>query len=195
MAEAWAVWKAIELCPQQPRIITDCLGILNTAKAGSAAATSGRNPNARIWNLIAQALEGDVTKFADTLIWMPAHQNTSAIGNRTRSDGKRLSCIDYRANRLVDRLAAHFIKPTVDARKGEKLVTDVKEAAVAALATLGEVTWKANHCKLQKVDEEGKEVTKVCRDSSDRPAKTKERSQKSHKAVKKTGRAREGRVG
>ena len=74
MAETWAVWIVLEMCSVTPRIITDCLGILNTARSGTALATTGRSPNARTWNLIKQALDGDVTVLADELVWMPAHQ-------------------------------------------------------------------------------------------------------------------------
>ena len=120
---------------------------MTTARAGTAAATAGSNPNARIWHMITQALDGDVTKLADKLVWMPAHQGTSAIGYIIKSNGKRLSSIDYRANRLVDKLAAHYAKLSPKAKAGEKLVNDVKMAATSALATLGEITWAANNCK------------------------------------------------
>lgn len=198
MAEAWAVWKAVELSPRQPRIVTDCLGILTTARDGTARATTGKKPNARIWNMLSQALDGDVTKLADTLTWMPAHQNTAAIGNRYRSDGRRLSSIDYRANRLVDKLATHFIKPEAQTRKGEKLYADVRAASITALATLGEVTWAANNCSIECIDENGNKVTKICRDSSSKPikrsakAKGEPMDEKSrNRAAKKDGKATE----
>ena len=84
-----------------------------------------------------------------------------------------MNCLDYRANRLVDKLAALHAKPSVQARKGEKLVKDVKMAAKSALATLGRVTWAANNCKLIITDAEGNLAEKTSRDATGPPKKTK----------------------
>ena len=184
MAETWAVWMTIQLCPRQPRIVTDCKGVLDMARAGTAVATAGSSANARIWNLIAQALDQNVTKLADTLVWMPAHQGTGAIGSRYKSNGTRLSCIDFRANRLVDKLALYSTTQTEQARESEKLVNQVKGAAKVALATLGQVTWTANNCKTTEVDAEGVEKEKVSRDSGDAPPKDFGQKAKKAAAVK-----------
>ena len=103
------------------------------------------------------------------MVWRPAHQNAAAIGHRIKSNGKRLSCIDFRANRLVDKLAAHFAKPSLKAKEGEKLVNDIRVASTCALATLGQVTWAANNCPIEEENEEGVKITKIQRDSCDRP--------------------------
>ena len=172
MAELWAVWTAIESCPATPNIITDCLGILNTAKAGTAAATSPKNVSARTWRLIAGALEGDVGKLAEKLVWMPAHQTRTAIGNRFRSDGRRISCVDFRANRLVDKLAAFRHEKNIEADKGKKLLQLIRSAAKTSLAVLGQVTWAANNCEQKVTGEDGAEKKKVYRDSTSRPNKS-----------------------
>jgi hypothetical protein len=87
-----------------------------------------------------------------------------------------LSSTDFRANRLVDKLAARHAKPSEQARKGQKLVTEIKTAAKGALATLGRVTWAANNCKVTVLDAEGKQVEKVCRDATGPPKKAKNRN-------------------
>ena len=129
MAEAWALWKVIEMCPHTPRIVTDCLTLLNVAECGTALATNGRSPNARIWRLIARAMDGDVTKLKDCLVWMPAHQSTAAISCRYKSNGHRLNSMDYRANRLVDKLAGYRIKKNYHVRKGEQISKRHKESS------------------------------------------------------------------
>jgi hypothetical protein len=171
MAELWAVWTAIEMSPAVPRITTDCLGILNTARAGTAAAIAAGNMNARIWRLIAGALDGDITTLDGKLVWMPAHQNQKAIGERFKSNGHRISNIDFRANRLVDKLAAHRHERNAAADKGKQLVKQVRSAAKTALATLGQVTWAANNCEMKVVGDDGKETTKMLRDSTNKPIK------------------------
>ena len=157
------------MVPFVPNIVTDCKGILDTASRGTAAATAAGSANARIWNILAGYLDGDVSKLADTLVWMPAHQPTSAIGYRVKSDGREMTSLDWRANRLVDHLALHLASPSSDALKGEKLVKSAKAAARHALALLGQVTHKANNHEVKELDENGKVITRVLRDSVDKP--------------------------
>ena len=94
--------------PFIPRIVTDYLGILNTAKSGTAAATSPSSAIARLWKMIAHRLDGDITQLANHVVWMPAHQSAAAIGSRYKRNNPAISCLDFRANRLVDKLALHF---------------------------------------------------------------------------------------
>ena len=115
-------------------------------------------------------MDGDVTTLADKLVWMPAHQSKAAIGSRFKSDGCRLSSLDYRANRLVDKLALYKAEDNAQARQGEKLVRDVRRAAKVALATLGQVTWAANNCQTAYTDDNGAAKIKICRDSMDIPS-------------------------
>ena len=97
---------------------------------------------------------------------MPAHQSTAAIGNRIKSDGRMLNSVDFRANRLVDKLALHITENNIKARQMEKLVKEVRKAAKAAMATLGQVTWAANNCKLTVTDD-GNVRLKTCRGSTE----------------------------
>ena len=80
MAELWAVYTAVAMTPGQHDVVTDCLGILETARRGTAAATTAGSPNARLWKMMAARLDGDISRLADHLVWMPAHQTTAAIG-------------------------------------------------------------------------------------------------------------------
>jgi hypothetical protein len=171
MAETWAVWTVVEMCPWVPHITTDCLGILNIAKGGTAAAVAASNPNARIWKLIADATDGDITKLSEKLVWMPSHQNESAIGQRYKSDGRRISCLDHRANKLVDKLATHRMAKSTVEKASRKLVKEVKAAAGAALATLGQVTWHANNYQVTEINKNGEQVVRTKRDSVDKPKK------------------------
>ena len=88
-------------------IRTDCLSFISTAAAGLHKATEPRKVLARIWILIGAALDGDVQQLGDNtaLVWVPAHTSPRSIGKAKRSDGARLTHIDWRANRLADGLA------------------------------------------------------------------------------------------
>ena len=102
---------------------------------------------------------------------MPAHQGQTAVGERFKSDGRRISCADFRANRLVDKLAAHRHERNVAAEKGKQLVKSIRSAAKTSLATLGMVTLMANNCELHMIDENGQEITSIFRDSISKPIK------------------------
>ena len=57
--------------------------------------------------MIASALDGDTTSMVEhkQLVWMPAHQPLSAVGHKELSNGKLLTVVDWRENRVVDALA------------------------------------------------------------------------------------------
>ena len=114
---------------------------------------------------------------------MPAHQSKSAIGNRCKSDGRRINCIDYKANRLVDKLATHGYERNKRVEEGQKLIKAIKTAAKVALATLGQVTWCANNCSMTIVKDNGEEVIKICRDSIDKPVSAKKTSSADQKGT------------
>ena len=129
MAATWAVLTVLTLCPCTPQIVTDCLGILDAAKKGTHAASAASFANARLWRMIARRFDGDVSKLGQHLVWMPAHQGQSAIGTRVKSNGRLMTSVDFRANRLVDKLALHFAPPSAGAAAGRKLVASTKIAA------------------------------------------------------------------
>ena len=169
MAEIWAVYSVVAMSPGVPRIVTDYKGIIDTSSRGTAAATTAACPNARIWKMIASCLDSDISTLCEQVIWMPAHLGTAAIGCRTKSNGKEMTSLDWRANRLVDKLALFSSVQTLDAKRGELLVHSAKAAAKHALARLGQVTHEANNHKVQEQDEQGKMVTHTLRDSTSRP--------------------------
>ena len=96
MAETWAVYTVVAMFPFLPDIVTDCLGIVETAKAGTTAATAASAPNARIWRMMASALDGDVSKLCDKISWMPAHQTVAAIERRVKSNNREVNSLDWR---------------------------------------------------------------------------------------------------
>ena len=85
--------------------------------------------------------DGDVdvlsaSYYGDTVAWYQNLGNGGSFATHVIT-----TSVDYRANRLVDKLAALHAKPSVQARKGQKMVVEIKTAAKSALATLGRVTW------------------------------------------------------
>ena len=54
-AEAWALLTAVSYCVETPRVITDCLSMIDIASGGVAQATAASAKNARIWGVIAHA--------------------------------------------------------------------------------------------------------------------------------------------
>ena len=87
-AEAWALSTVLRVAPGPTRIITDCLGLVKTADHGSAAAVTSRMHLARVWNNIANSLDGKIDQLTSskTLVWMPAHLTAAAIGNTCKSN-------------------------------------------------------------------------------------------------------------
>ena len=170
-AEAWALCNVVSQAPFLPSMRTDCLSLITTAAAGIAKATEPRKVLARIWALIGMALDGDIQKLSDssTLIWVPAHMSPSSIGEAKRSDGARLTHIDWRANRLADGLAkqaaAWSQPPTAALRLLASALAAVKHAAML----LAGVTHAANNHVVVSVDEEGNSTSKKVRDSVDKP--------------------------
>ena len=155
------MYTVVAMSPFIPRVVTDYKGIIDTSSRGTAAATTASCPNARIWNMMAASLDSDISVLREQVIWMPAHQTTAAIGSRIKSDGKEVSSLDWRANRLVDKLALFSAVQSLAARNVEELVHSAKAAARHALARLGQVTHEANNHKVQGYDENGKWVTQT----------------------------------
>ena len=83
------------------------MALLTTARSGTAQATHHSRPLARIWTQIGQSLDGTLDDLTGNrnLVWLPAHQTTSAIQKKVLSNGRYMTTVDWRANRLVDALA------------------------------------------------------------------------------------------
>ena len=176
-AEAWALSIVLQFVPFPPKMRTDCLALLQTAKEGTQKATHHSKPLARIWRSIADTVGRDVCELLhnDLLVWFPAHQSLKAVGEVKGSNGKRLTAVDWRANRLVDKLA----KEAAGALQHSKHVIELFKSAEAATAhaacLLGVVTHAANNHVRTETDEFGQTSTKILRDSVDKP-KTKRAS-------------------
>ena len=88
-----------------------------------------------------------------------------SIGIRKLSDGRKLSVVDWRTNRLVDILAklsaseAHAPMPVI------ALLESATEATLHAACLLGMVTHAANNHEVTTFDDGGKEVTRTLRDA------------------------------
>ena len=170
-AEAWALSIVLTQVPFPPQLRTDCLALLHTARAGTRRATHHSRPLARIWKMIAETIGTDIASLMhnDLLVWLPAHKSLNAVGEVKGSNGKRLSIVDWRANRLVDKLA----KAAAVAQQASKHIRELLPSADAAVAhaacLLGIVTHAANNCEITTTDDAGKVTASVARDSSDKP--------------------------
>jgi hypothetical protein len=122
-------------------------------------------------------LDGNIQKLADDqlLAWMPAHRPLAAIGTRRLSNGKLLTAVDWRSNRLVDVLAKQAAA-TREAPRAVSLLLKSAQAAVRhASALLGRVTVAANHHEASTTQEDGTEKIVVKRDAQQPDAATRAR--------------------
>ena len=61
-AEAWALYQVVRsAAPFVPRVLTDCLGLLQAAEKGAAAARAANVRLARTWHHIADCLNDDLS--------------------------------------------------------------------------------------------------------------------------------------
>ena len=58
--EAWALLEVLRQPPSAPRMRTDCLSLLKTAKLGLEEAVHPNRPLARIWRDIGFVMDGDI---------------------------------------------------------------------------------------------------------------------------------------
>ena len=97
-----------------------------------------------------------------------------AIGEDKLSNGSRLTHIDWRANRLVDKLAKIAAGALAEPKAVVDLVDSLDAAAAHAAALLGIVTHSANNHRTCEVDHTGKVVYQIRRDSVDKPKSKRE---------------------
>ena len=81
----------------------------------------------------------------------------------------RLSCLDWRANRLVDALAKAAAAINQPPPAVVKLLESAKVAVRHSATLLGRVTHEANHHSMEVIGPDGLPVTKLCRDAVERP--------------------------
>ena len=173
-AEAWALHVALRENPFLPKLRTDCQSLLATAREGAAQATGPARPLARIWSLITSSLDGRIETIVERghLVWMPAHQPLSAIGSAVLSNGKLLSGVDWRANRLVDALAKQAATTVRAPREVRCLLESGRAAVKHAAALLAVVTHAANHHKEPVQRRDGTWSTRCMRDAQQPAAGT-----------------------
>ena len=174
-AEAWALATVTSRAPWGPKIITDCLGLLHTAEAGATAATRSSKQLARTWATIAGHLDGNISEMVTSkrLRWMPAHQGPGAIGVAVKSDGKPITVLEWRANRLVDAIAKAEASKGVAPQGTVDLLKSAAALVQHSAAQTGAATFAANNHIISVQLESGKVVNKTIRDVQEAPAKKK----------------------
>jgi hypothetical protein len=165
-AEAWAFWTVVRLNPFLPRVVTDCLEVLQTLAGGRSEALVGTRRLARVWRLIFDALDGGAGAPESMVRWMPAHRTGGAIGMALKSDGTKITFTEWRANRLVDVLAktaAAFdrVPPSTLAK-----VKAAGRAVEHSLAKLGTITHACNNHVVDVVRPDGTLGHRKLRDSA-----------------------------
>ena len=167
-AEAWALQVILAHCPFPPEMRTDCLSLLRTAEQDTQKAVNAKRQLARIWVAISSHLDCRISVLCKdgVLTWMPAHQSLGMIGETRRSDGKRLTVLDWRANRLVDGLAKQEARERLMPSAVEKLLESGVAAVRHAAVQLGRVTHAANNHPSHEVGPDGQQVTKLLRDAT-----------------------------
>ena len=154
-----------------PRPTTDANGLpvpVIHHPGGLADAADASRPLARIWLTIAHLLDGDFAALHSSgrLVWMPAHTSLASVAEVRLSNGQRLSCIDWRANRLVDALAkgAAFRGPAPAARV--QVLGAAEKAVRHAAMLLGRMTHAANNVRTVSMGPDGKPIVHIRRDAS-----------------------------
>lgn len=168
-AELWALGTVLGLCPSPPCITTDCKTLLRGTRLCHKFAADHRRPLARAWARVANALDSHSAKEAATeqLCWMPAHRAAcTAIGRLVKSDGRKVSAIDWRANRLVDHMAKAAARPERAPEACRLMVQQALEAAEFGAAFAGTTTWAANNHRVAYQKADGATAYMVKRDSA-----------------------------
>ena len=111
------------------------------------------------------------------LVWMPAHLSRKMVGEIKLGNGQRLSHIDWRANRLVDKLAKLAAWAAADTTSCFEVLKGGEAAAAHAAIVLGIVTHAANNHRTAERQPDGSVKHTVLRDSVDKPKHTATRHQ------------------
>ena len=174
-AEAWALNIVLKLCEVIPLITTDCKALLDTAERGQVRAAGAKMILARVWCNIAASIDSDFSSLREQLTWMPAHITLAMVGHRVLSNGKEVSIIDWRANRLTDAIAKAFARDNVAPTGTLQAVSQARALVLHHASLLGAVTHAANNHPVQAVRKDGTSYTKHVRDVTG-PSAAKKRS-------------------
>jgi len=166
-AEAWALRIVLANAVQAPCITTDCLGLVAQVGRGLDDATASWKPLARVWKLIATSLDFRVPHEWATrdFKWMPAHTTRAAVGVALRSDGRPVSYLDWRTNRVVDKVAKAAAARGRAPLAQRQLVTEACQAVEFSAALLGMTTHAANNYVTTEWRPDGSAHSLVRRDS------------------------------
>jgi hypothetical protein len=165
-AEAWAFAAILRMCPELPSTMTDCYNVLRAISDGRGKMMAASSPLARVWMTAFNILDDYGAYELDKVTWMPAHNGQGSIGRVFASNGKPLTAVQWRANRLVDLLAKSAARPRRLPREARKLVETAAAALEYSLAKLGAVTHAANHYRVSTVLNDGSTTYSNKRDSS-----------------------------
>ena len=168
-AEAWALYLIIRDATAPPRMLTDCMSLIQTASRGTRRAVDGRSSSARIWSLIASVLDGSITQLCGRLKWLPAHKSLVSALSRYKSDGSPVLAWEWRANALADALAKHGAPDCTVAQEVCALIQSAGAALQHSAAILGAATRAANNRRIEEKQEDGSTRVTILRDASDRP--------------------------
>ena len=178
-AELWAFYQVTRLCTFMPKVVTDCLGILQGLQAGPDSSTEAKKKLARTWSMIASNLDGCFQDAASLTTWMPSHGAEHSIGQVLDSNGKPITGLMWRANRLVDFLAKSAASPH---RLPKRTLDKVKTAAKSLqhfAGVLGAATHGANNFRVEVTLPDGTITTHTRRDSTAEVCKVANRVKKS----------------
>ena len=105
--------------------------------------------------------------------WVPAHLTIAAVGHATAHSNRRLTIIDWRANRLVDALAKNGAATAAHDSATTDLIVSAEALVKHRLAQLAQATHRANNHVVTVLSAEGEWTTQTLRDSVSRPPRVK----------------------
>ena len=147
----YALWAVAPLYSHNPARFVVLARVLqmprgNALLAGADISTHASKPLARIFAAIFSMLEDASQGERDRLLtWMPAHTPWAAIDVRRRSDGKAISGIDWRANRLVDAAAKIAAKSCRAPWATRRVFSRHSATALHGIARAGMACHAAHH--------------------------------------------------
>ena len=91
--------------------------------------------------------------------WAPAHLTIAAVGHATAHSNRRLTIIDWRANRLVDALAKNGAATVAHDSATTDLIVSAEVLVKHRLAQLAQATHRANNHVVIVLSAEGEWTT------------------------------------
>ena len=128
------------------------------------AATHHSRQPARVPVRIAQIIGDDVATLAleEKLVWLPAHKSPTAAGETKHSNGTRLSCVDWKANRSVDIPAKTAAGHLSCGRDILSFLESAEATAAHATCCFGIVTHAASNHRFFTIGEKHNVFTRSC---------------------------------